>query len=333
MIVAAFYFREGGSGGPGGIDLPGGDAEPAALVCVPELEPVCNELAEEGGVELTIEEAGETADRLAGTDVIEHDAWLTLAPWPQMAAAARNRELGGDLSATDDPLARSPLVMVVARERAQVLDEECGGTLSWRCVGQIAGLPWSRIGGAETWGQVKPGFTDPELSASGLLVAAQASTEFVQEPLSLRGMETDAFLAWSAQLEQSVQSHGTSANPPLERQVQIGPASFDVVGALEADAAPALTSQRARNLELRYPETMVVAEVVLAPLRDGQGAERLRELLAESGGPALQAAGWRVAGELPEAVPTDAPAMPDASNLPDAGVLEALRLKWGAIQR
>ena len=331
MIVAALYFRAGGSDGDGRI-IPDLASEPASLVCIPELASVCEDLAGDD-VDVTIEEAGDTADRLAGTNVVAHDAWLTLAPWPQIAAQTRDRELGPDLPPAGGPLARSPLVMVVARERAEVLDDECGGVLSWRCVGRVAGLPWSRIGGAETWGQVKPGFRDPELSASGLLVAAQASTEFVQAPLSVRGMDTDAFLAWSAQLEQSVQSHGTSENPPLERQVQIGPASFDVVGALEAEAAPALTSQRARNLELRYPETMVVAEVVLAPLREGRGADRLRDLLAESGGPALAAAGWRVAGELPEAVPSDAPAVPDDANLPEAGVLYALRATWGEIQR
>src|SRR5687767_3875300 len=98
MIVAALYIRGDGSGGTGGSVLAGGDAEPAALVCVPELERVCKELAGDG-IEVTIEEAGKTADRLAGTDVIEHDAWLTLAPWPEMAAAARSRELGGDLPA------------------------------------------------------------------------------------------------------------------------------------------------------------------------------------------------------------------------------------------
>lgn len=331
MIVAALYFRPGGPERDGDI-IPDLSADPASLVCIPELRSVCEDIAGDG-VEVTIEEAGKTADRLAGTDEVEHDAWLTLAPWPEMAAAARRVELGLDLPPAGDPLARSPLVMVVARERAQVLDAECGGALSWRCIGRVAGLPWSRIGGAETWGPVKPGFTDPELSASGLLVAGQAATEFVQQPLSVRGMDTDAFDAWSAQLEQAVQSHGTITDPPLKRQVQVGPASFDVVGALEADAAQALTSQRAKDLKLRYPQTVVIAEVVLAPLREGQGADRLRDLLAKSGGPALEAAGWRVGGGLPAAVPTDAPAVPEDSNVPDAGVLEALRLKWGEIQR
>ena len=332
MIAAALYVRGGGSDGDGGI-VPDLNPEPAALVCIPELAAVCEELASDG-VELTIEEAGVTADALASTDAVEHDAWLTLAPWPQIASEARRRGGGAALPDADAPLGRSPLVMVVSAERAGVLDEECGGAVSWRCLGRVAGQPWARIGGKETWGQVKPGFTDPSLSASGLLVVGQAAEDFLQEPLSVRAMDTDAFLAWSSQLEQAVPRQGTSANSPLEQRVQLGAASFDVVGALEADAGPLLASStRAQGLELRYPETMVVAEVVLAPLTDGGGADRLRDLVAERGGEALAAQGWRVEGEPPaEGVPADPP-LPGKADLPEAGVLDALRARWGEITR
>lgn len=332
MIAAALYVRGGASNGVGGI-IPDLNPEPAALVCIPELATVCEGIAGDG-VEVTIEEAGQTADALAGTDEVEHDAWLTLAPWPQIAAEARGRELGRDLPPSGERLARSPVVMVVSAERARVLDAECGAPLSWRCLGRVAGLAWSSVGGEETWGQVKPGFTDPSLSATGLLVVGQAAGDFLQKELSVRAMQTDAFLAWSSQLERGVPSHGTSANSPLQQRVQIGVASFDVVGTTEAEAGPLLASTaRAKGLELRYPETVVVAEVVLAPLRDNSGADRLRDLLAESGGSALAAAGWRVEGEPPAAGVPAAPQLPDESNLPEAGVLDALRAQWGEIQR
>ena len=331
MIAAALYVRSGDAGD--GSILPDFNSEPAALVCIPELAAVCEELAGDD-VEVTIEEAGETADRLAGTDVVDHDAWLTLAPWPQIAGDARQRELGPSLPEPGAALARSPLVMVVSAERAQVLDAQCGGTLSWRCLGRVAGSPWSSIGGEETWGQVKPAFTDPANSATGLLVVGQAASDFLQGDLSVRGMQTDGFLAWSSQLEGAVGTHGTSANTPLRQRVQLGAASADVIGTTEAEAGPLIVSTaRAKGLQLRYPDTVVLAEVVLAPLRDTDGADRLRDLLAESGGSVLAARGWRVAGEpLANGLPEDSP-VPDDSNLPEAGVLEALRTQWREIQQ
>ena len=334
MIAAALYVRAGGSDGEGRSIIPDGDREPAVLVCIPELESVCREVAGDG-VEVTIEEAGVTADRLAAGDQPSSDAWLTLAPWPEIASEARQRAGASALPAAGEPQARSPLVMVVSGERAQVLDQHCGATLSWRCIGRVAGQPWARIGGQEGWGEVKPGFTDPAVSASGLLVVAQAAGDFLQTgSFSAREMSSDAFLAWSSQLERSVPTHGTSNNPPLQRRVQFGAASFDVVGATEAEAGPLLaTSARATGLELRYPETPVVAEVVLAPLRESEGAEHLGDVLADSGGSALAAAGWRVEGEPTVAgVPQDLQ-LPPESNLPSAGVLDALRARWGEIQR
>ena len=331
MIVAALYVRAGGVDG-GGIALPDLRAEPAALVCIPELASVCDEIAGDD-VEVTVEEAGVTADRLTQGEVPGSDAWLTLAPWPQIASEARQRAGASALPQAGEVLARSPLVMVVRAARATALDAECRGTLTWRCIGRVAGNPWSRIGGEEAWGNVKPGFTDPSVSASGLLVVGQAAGDFLPpDEFSVRGMDTDSFLEWSSQLERAVPDHGTASNTPLAQQVRLA-ASFDVVGTTEAEAGPLLASSaRAQGLELRYPEPLVVAEVVLAPLSDGDGADRLRELLADSGD-TLAAAGWRVEGVAPEAGVAEEIALPPEPNLPSAGVLDALRARWGEIQR
>jgi hypothetical protein len=116
--------------------------------------------------------------------------------------------------------------------------------------------------------------------------------------------------------------------------VQLGPASSDVIGTTEAEAGPLLaTSERAKGLALRYPDSSAVADVVLAPLRDTAGAGRLAEELRESGGAALAEAGWRVAGEPAVAGVATEPPLASEPNLPSAGVLDALRAQWEEIAR
>ena len=332
MIVAALYVRgdlpRSGGAGPLGQDAP------VTLVCVPELKSVCEPLAEDG-VTVVIQEAGETADGLAGPGALPGDAWLTLAPWDVIVGEARQRGGLGPLAA--DPstvLARSPMVLVTWAERGAVLDRQCKPELTWKCVARVAGKAWDDVGGKTQWGTIKPGYADPSVSATGLLVLGQAAGDFLgSTSFSARDFEDDTFLRLLGDLEAAVPTHGTSSNTPLQQQLQFGPGRFDVVGTTEAEAGPLLeSSPRAADLQLRYPKKVAVADVVLAPLRDGDGADRLRELLEQSGPAALARSGWRVKGQPAAGGVPAQPALPAETNLPAAGVLDALRARWGEIR-
>ena len=330
MVAGALYIR-GGSGGEGLGSI--GSSRPAQLVCVTELEAVCDELAGDDAA-VTIEEAGDTAEALRGSAPADADAWLTLAPWPGIVADARARAGAPALPPVPaDPLARSPLVMVVPRERGAVLDEHCDRGLSWRCIGTSAGDDWADLGGRQTWGRFKPGFSDPATSATGLLVLGEAASDYLGgSDFSARDLDGDEFFPWLAQLAEGIEGHGSPTNTPLQQQVRLA-ATFDVVGTTEAEAAPLLQSPRAESLDLRHPKNVVVAEVVLAPLREGDGADALRSLVEGAGKTALAEAGWRVQGQPAAPGVPDQPALPEESNVPSAGALEALRLRWEEIAR
>ena len=326
MIAGALYVRGGTDG-----NLPGPltSREPAQLVCVSELKSVCEAIAgDHDNVEVRVEEAGATADALLADEPVEDDAWLTLAPWPQLVSEARVRGGGAALPPPGTPLARSPLVRVVAKERGAVLEKDCAD-LSWRCVGRSAGRDWTDLGGEETWGRFKPGFTDPSASASGLLVLGQAASEFLgTTEFSARDLDREGFLSWFQQLGDGVPGHGTPGNTPFQQQLRFGAAQFDLVGTTEAEAAAALASPRGEDFTMRYPKNLAVADVVLAPLRDGDGADRLASLFEESGKTALAEAGWRVEGQPAAAGVPAEPALPAKSNVPTGGVLDALSGRW-----
>lgn len=86
MIAGALVIR-GGRGGDAG--LLGGD-DTLSVVCASELEAACRALGDD--VEVVVEPAGVTAASLSAADAtVDADAWLTLAPWPEIVAGNRQR--------------------------------------------------------------------------------------------------------------------------------------------------------------------------------------------------------------------------------------------------
>ena len=332
MIAGAAFVRSGGAGGGGGIGpLP--SRTKLTVVCVTELAAACRALG--SAATFTIAEAGDTAAELSDDAGLTPDAWLTLAPWPQLVNENRQRQGLDPLSpAAPTSLGRSPLVLAMWSDRAEVLAETCGGEVAWPCLGEHAGRPWVDVGGQSGWGPLKPGHADPSSSASGLLVLGQAVSQFLgRSDFNARDLEDDALLSWLTRLEQGIPGFGSAGNGPLREMVQFGRARFDAVGTTEAEAGPLLerSAQRAKDVRLMYPEPLVVATAVLAPLRAG-----VEERLAEDvGGPILQVLaeeGWRVEGQ-PPAAGVGAQPLPDTDNLPAAGALEALRVRTEEITR
>jgi hypothetical protein len=305
------------------------------LTCSAELEAACRQL-EEGGderLQVSVEAAGATADRLVASDTDPGlDGWLVTAPWPDMVDVQREARARRPLFGDDRPvLGRSPLVLVVAKERAGVLGPRCpGGTVGWRCLGEAAaaGGGWEAVGGRPEWGPVKPGHASPESDGVGALVLGQAvAAWFGRTDLSTVDLEDEPFQRWFAGLERAVPP---SASSPLTTLLVAGPAAVDAVGTTEAEAGPLVArSARRDSLTLLYPSPMATADVVLATVAGGGTSESVaRAVGGDAGKEALAAAGWRVDGhKRVEGVP-DSPPLPPDDGLPPPGLLEALRTRW-----
>ena len=300
------------------------------LVCSTELAAVCEALAADEGtdVDATVEAAAETADRLtalAPGQATPLDGWLVPGPWPTIVADARDREGLERLVAPGPVLARSPVVLAVWPERADVLKPHCGGTVGWKCLGENAGERWSSLpDGRADWGPVTPGHP-PLATATGVIVLGAATAGFFgRADLSSTDLRDDEpYRSWLTKLERAIRSRPTS---PLADMLVRGPSAFDAVGTIEAEAGPLLArSARPSKPTLLYPEPVATADVVLGTT-GGRASDLLAELVSgDVGRRALAAAGWRVPGQAPVAGVPPTPALPDGSGLPSPGVLDALR--------
>jgi len=278
------------------------------LVCASDLDRVCSAIddAFPGRVDVTVESAGVTADRLRRLDGDPGiDGWLVADPWPALVDEARRAGSLPPLFATPaaPPLARSPLVIVAWKDRAEALAATCpGGRVGWKCLGDAAGRT-----------DVKVGHADAARDGIGLLVLAQATVEwFGRTDLSTFDLDDEAFQRWFSGLERPMEPAATS---PLDRMLLTGRAVYDFVGTTEAEATKVDTAARRDQLTKIYPSSMVTADVVLAVSPGGRG-DRLREIVAGRARTELTDSGWKA--------PATA-GLPAGDGLPDAGLLDALR--------
>ena len=286
--------------------------QPLRLVCATELEDVCRELAEaEAEVDVVVEDAGVTLDRLRDGPGTGVDGWLTPGPFPQMVQELR-RLAGRPAVFTEvsDPLARTRLGLAAWSERSRRLT--CPGEVGWRCIGDAAGRPWSEVGGEPVWGPVKTALPDPGRTATGLLSLGAATAGFFgrTDIASVDLDDDDQFGVWFDRLRRANQS------TDLGRMLAIGPAAVDFVAGLEQATVPSLAaSARKDQVAVIYPSPVANADVVLGTAGTGRG-KRLVELVTRASlGEDLVRAGWKA--------PSSA-----ASGLPSAGLLSVLRDRW-----
>jgi Bacterial extracellular solute-binding protein len=325
MVVVALQVRDWID------DDGGGSREPARLLCAAELEAACRTLVEAADdLVVETEPAALSAARLmampdAARGDLELDGWL--APEPLVAMVREDRARRGLTPVLDEPtrpLARSPLVLAVKEERRAVLEDACGGTIGWRCLGDVSGTAWRALGGETGWGAVRVAHADPTVSGTGLLVLGQATTEyFGRSDLATIDLDTDdGFAAWLARLEQA----GSAS--PFEQVLAAGFVAFDAVGTTEAETGAVLADaapDRREEVSVLYLDPVVSADVVLATTTGGQAGDRLHDVVAgDEGRGALAGAGWRVGGE--DVAPDRA--LEATANLPSAGLLQALQQRW-----
>ena len=308
----------------------GGSSGPVSLTCATELEAACRALAaSDSSIELTIEDAGRTAQELENADTVEGiDAWLVEAPWPEIVDGARSINGLPALFDHDAPvLARSPLVLAMWNDRLEAILKHCeDGALTWKCIGDAAGQRWSTLGGQDEWGDVKPGFADPAVDGVGALVLGQAAVSFFgRTDLSTADFDTPEFQRWIRQLASAVPQQ-----PTFDDMLTIRQAAVDVVGTTEAEAGPGLDVSRDKaNITITYPAPMATADVVVASVAGANGRERLVKIVSgDDGLDALATAGWRVPDRDVVAGVDATVELPADSGLPSPGAIDALRSVW-----
>lgn len=300
------------------------------LTCGTDLAEVCNALAaEDDSIHVSIIAEGTTADGLSNDNAkARFDAWLTAGPWAQIVKDNRaNRASSGaagsnPLGGTSKVLGRSPVAFVGPKDRLDALGAHCGGTVTWTCLGEASGQPWSAVGGSTAWGTVKAGLAPPD-SGAGLVALDQAvanksdTTDWGTAELD----DADAFMS------QLVRAATIAADPLNVLLTQ--PGSFSVAAPLQQQSAlsPSATANGSQFATL-YPEPVVTADVTLtaaagrdvSDLLDRIGEDRLATILA--------AHGWRGTGTKNADGIGDAPSLPPTSKLASPGALQALREQW-----
>ena len=237
-----------------------------------------------------VEDASVTAKAIAaGTAHI--DGWVTFDPWPEIANELSQAQVTGETKR----IAASPLVIAMVGERAAALAPTCGGgTITWKCLGEAIGKPWTAVGGKAEWGTVKAGIPPVKSGLGLILLGNAASGYFGSTDFATNDLDGD-FRIWRANL--------TATPASFSEFVLKFPAAFSAVGTTNREVT---SGKGSRDVISITPNPPAFAVVVLAKVDN----RRALDLADDLSGP-LEQAGW---GPLPA----------DQSGLPAAGVLLAL---------
>ena len=307
----------------GGSDSPTTEppASATAVTCIPELESACRALAaRDAGIQLTIEPAGSTYERVVADPSSAPEAWVTMAPWPAMVSSAVAVNGGTEPFPTDLAVGTTDVVMVGRTARMGALTQHCG-TLSWRCVGDVAGQPWPSVGGEAAWGVVKPSHADAAQSAVGLLgFSTIVSDYWGRTDYTGADLENDdAFQSWLARFERAIPTYGDAANTPFA--LLLAQPRLDVVATTGAEVAETAGAQ-APDLTTSPPNVQPhpQAELVVA---GGEAADGIAHGML-SVVPGLK--GW-------SAPSGGQPTPPVGTGMPGPDVMIALRDLWEGVAK
>jgi hypothetical protein len=270
---------------------------PYKLTCATELAEACRSLAD---VEVTIEPAGVTADRLLADTNPSFEGWLAAGPWAETA---------GDVIKTRRVVAHTQVAVAIWKERAAALRRVCP-PLNAKCFGDAAARgDWAANRGNAAWGPVKFAYADPGTESGGLAALAAGTSGVIGSldivPAALEA--NDEYLNWLGGFAKARVAQG------LGTILAVGPAIADAYIGLEAEITPAL-AQAARRNEL---EVVYLAPVdIEAKLASPAGARPAPEGLSE----ALLAGGWR------------ANKQPATAARPSSGGWAGLRRLWQSLR-
>lgn len=297
------------------------NATPLSLVCSPEVAAICETLAkaESPRLEVTIEAAGTTLERLTAGDVERGaiDGWLTPGPWPRIVDDPQVRESQRQHFAAKVTLGFTTTVALVRTDRIGPLTARCP-QVTWTCISDLAGRRWSEVTPAAS-GIVTPAHEPADTDAGGLAVLSAVVTGFAGGPGFGAAEINDDLAPRITTFERSVPASAASAD--LVSAFIVRPSQFDVVGALAVDVGRDALTAGAGRVELVAVQPVVGVPLVFgaAPGREGSRlADRMRSAGATR---VIRAAGW--GGKAPDG----------AVSMPPPGVLEALRIFYGEVQR
>jgi hypothetical protein len=261
---------------------------PVTIACVTELEAQCKQLR---NVTVRVEDASVTAKAIAG-GTAGIDGWVTFEPWPEIANQLALRNVTG----ASARVASSPLLIAMVQERADALarTSDCGGTVTWKCLGDAIGKQWTDVGGKPEWGVVKGG-VPATASGLGLLVLGNAASDYFGRTDFATNDFDDSFTVWRSSV--------TSTPAEFNDFILQFPALYSAVGTTEQIAAGKGTRPVA-EITPRVPGSATVVVAAVGNTRAQALSNDLSRL--------LKATGWRDA------------APPSANGLPNAGVLLAL---------
>lgn len=309
------------------------------LICGPDLEEPCKKLATEGeSVEVVIEDESTTAGSIASGELRlgESTAWLAAAPWPPIAAASSTGGEGFPDLVGSAALAASPAVIVARTDRMEAITATCG-TVTWACIGERAGGPWTDLGGQTGWGRVEVGLPAPQ-TGGGVVALDQAIASRVgRTDFAINDLDDDpATAAWFDRLVSESKSNERKGLTPLQQFIRL-PGSLGVVGALEAEARQEISRASAGSaMAAVVPEPVSLAQVrlwsadgeSLSAASDRVDLEVLSTLLEDSGWTGPGNASDPGAGTM---VAEDQGPYPDAG-LPKAGVMSAVITRWEGVR-
>jgi hypothetical protein len=161
------------------------------------------------------------------------------------------------------PLLLTPLVFAVWEDRAKVLLDASGGTLSWKTIHKAVTSPkgWPAIGGKPAWGFVKLGHTDPNKSNSGLQAIVLMAMEFfgTTTDLTIEQMLDPKFQDFVKETEAGVPHFESSTGTFMTEMIRFGPSKYDIALVYESLAVSQLENAQGRwgSLHIYYPPTTI----------------------------------------------------------------------------
>ncbi|MBA2608533.1 MAG: substrate-binding domain-containing protein [Actinobacteria bacterium] len=295
-----------------------GRSGPLELVCATELRQVCDAIdAGASGLSVTVEPAAVTADRLESTELKDAaiDGWLAPGPWGELVDAARPSDTGKLFADSGAPLARSPFVLAVWKDKRAKL--ACPDPVDLGCVGDAVNTREFKLGVAAD-DQAEGVLADAALGAGHIKNPNFATNDLTETDLSdwLAGVDTNA--------DRVARNPGGRS---FAEMLTFGFAVAEGYLSTEAVIGPQLARAAKRSqLDLVYVVPAATADVLFAP-RTGDRGTRLRDVVrGERALEALRANGWRVPGRPAVAgINPNALKLAADDGLPSAGVLQALR--------
>lgn len=234
LIAGAWLVRTQVIDGEGG-STSTSQTTAATVVCVTELQDACRQaLAGRTDVDLNIESVNVTLDR-RGSEATPSDAiWITMQPFPEMVERLRASNRVAPSETTTEPVASSPLTLVVAAARAESLQIGCGVAVDWRCLGNAAGSPWTALDPSGSGDDVRPAFAPHPDTAIGQLGVANAVLGFFGG--SAIDPADTGFITWSRSLARATNPNIVAGSTAIA-VIQTRLSAFDVAVGAAAELA------------------------------------------------------------------------------------------------